>query len=252
MYLSSQGRFFNAGHESAGVTAPATTWFLAEGATGPVFDLFVLIANPNDVPARLDVNYLLSDGTTVQKPYTVEPNSRRTIWVDWEDFSADGSGDFALADVQVSTLVTSANGVPVVVERAMWWPGGVTEWYEAHNSAGVTETGTLWALAEGEQSAATDTYVLIANTSDRKGKARVTLLFEDGTSAEREFGLEATSRKTVPVATDFPEAAGRRFGALIESVGDSPVELVVERAMYTSTGGVWWSAGSNAVAIRLR
>ena len=56
----------------------------------------------------------------------------------------------------------------------------------------------------------------------------------------------------MPVATDFPEAAGRRFGALIESVGDSPVELVVERAMYTSTGGVWWSAGSNAVAIRLR
>ena len=36
------GRPFGAGHESAGVTAPATTWFLAEGATGPFFDLFIL------------------------------------------------------------------------------------------------------------------------------------------------------------------------------------------------------------------
>ena len=46
-----QGRLFGAGHESAGVTAPATQWFLAEGATGPFFDLFVLVANPGDTDA---------------------------------------------------------------------------------------------------------------------------------------------------------------------------------------------------------
>ena len=34
------------------VTAPALEWFLAEGATGPLFDLFVLIANPNDQTPR--------------------------------------------------------------------------------------------------------------------------------------------------------------------------------------------------------
>ena len=46
MYLDQPGRAFGAGHESAGVTAPATQWFLAEGATGSFFDLFILIANP--------------------------------------------------------------------------------------------------------------------------------------------------------------------------------------------------------------
>ena len=51
MYLTQPGQFFAAGHESAGVTAPATRWFLAEGATGPFFDLFVLIANPMDTAA---------------------------------------------------------------------------------------------------------------------------------------------------------------------------------------------------------
>ncbi len=35
------------GHESAGVTAPSTTWFLAEGATGPFFETFILLANPH-------------------------------------------------------------------------------------------------------------------------------------------------------------------------------------------------------------
>ena len=33
---------WKAGHESAGVTAPSTTWFLAEGATGEFFETFIL------------------------------------------------------------------------------------------------------------------------------------------------------------------------------------------------------------------
>ena len=52
MYLSRPDQPFAAGHESAGVTAPATSWFLAEGATGSFFDLFVLIENPT--PAGRD------------------------------------------------------------------------------------------------------------------------------------------------------------------------------------------------------
>jgi hypothetical protein len=39
----------------------------------------------------------------------------------------------------------------------------------------------------------------------------VTLLFEDGTTAERTFSLAANSRTNVAVAVEFPESAGRRF-----------------------------------------
>ena len=46
------GRLSTPGHESAGVTTPSTQWFLAEGATGDFFDLFVLIANPKATPAH--------------------------------------------------------------------------------------------------------------------------------------------------------------------------------------------------------
>ena len=55
--------------------------------------------------------------------------------------------DARLADTAVSTSVRVTNGVPVLVERAMWWPG--TGWYEAHNSFGATQTGTQWALGAG-------------------------------------------------------------------------------------------------------
>ncbi len=251
MYLTGQGRFFNAGHESAGVTAPATTWLLAEGATGPFFDLFVLLANPDDRAAEARLTYLLPEGTTYTRSLTVPPNSRRTVWVDFD--TPDGAVGRPLASTAVSTTVEVTNGVPIIVERAMWWPGPTpATWAEAHNSAGATQAGTLWALAEGEESSLTDTYLLVANTSATAGTARVTLVFEDGTSIDRTFPLAATSRTNVAVGVEFPEAAGRRFGAIVESLGDTPAMVVVERAMYTSAAGLYWSAGTNALATRLR
>ena len=248
MYMTRLGQVFAAGHGSAGVTAPATSWFLAEGATGPFFDLFILLANPSDQVAQVTVDYLLLGGTTFTKSYSVPANGRFTIWVDNEEIPA-GSGTKPLDNVAVSSTITSSNGVPIIVERAMWWPSPALSaafWIEAHNSPGATATATRWALAEGEvggpQSA--ETYILIANTSLFAGSARVLLVFEDGTSDERTFALPARSRTNVGVSVEFPGVAGKRFGAIVESMGATPAQIVVERAMYTSPGGVTWAAGT--------
>jgi len=241
---------FGAGHESAGVTAPALRWFLAEGATGPYFDLFVLIANPDTQAADVRATFLLPSGETLTKTYRIPGRSRFNIWVDEERFP-DADGDRRLADTAVSTSIEALNGVPIIVERAMWWPGPTAAtWHEAHNSPGATGTGTRWALAEGEVGgpASVQTYVLIANTSATPGRARVTLLFEDGTRAVRTVDLPASSRFNVDVAALFPEAFEKRFGALVESLGAAPAEIVVERAMYSSTADVTWAAGTNALA----
>lgn len=249
MYADVPGQFFGAGHEGAGVTAPATEWFLAEGATGPYFDLFVLVANPGDEPAEVEASFLLPDGSAVVRSYAIAPATRFNIWVD--------HADPRLADTAVSTTVRSRNGVPIIVERAMWWPGGPGTWHEAHSSAGATTTGVRWALAEGEVNLARnlETYILIANTSEATARVRVTLLFEDGTIAVREFGaageIPGRSRFNVPVGASFPEAAGRRFGAIVESLGDVPAQLVVERAMYWDAAGQRWAAGTNALATPL-
>jgi autotransporter-associated beta strand protein len=231
VYLDGSGRLFDAGHESAAITTPSLLWFLAEGATGSFFDLFVLIANPNAAAAELVALYLLPSGATISRSYTVAPNSRFNVWVDLEDA--------LLADTAVSATIASTNGVPVIVERAMWWPGDATTWHEAHNSPGATATGTQWGLAEGEVGGvrSIETYILIANTSAFAGSAQVTLLFEDGSSVARIFPLNPNSRFSVSVATEFPEAAGRRFGAIVESLGGTPAQIVVERAMYSNALG---------------
>lgn len=248
MYLSRPDQPFAAGHSSAGVTAPATGWYLAEGATGGFFDLFILLANPNPSDALVEARYLTAAGRTLTKQYLVAANSRRTIFVDAEQFPGEGT---ALANAAVSTSVTSLNAVPIIVERAMWWPQA--SWHEAHNSPGATATGTRWALADGEAGGpdGAQTYILIANTGGAQGQVRVTLCFEDGSTVTRTFTLAASSRFNVDVTSEFPAAAGRRFGAIVESLGGSPIPIVVERAMYTSVGGVLWSGGTNALGTRL-
>jgi energy-converting hydrogenase Eha subunit A len=243
MYLDLPGQAFGAGHESAGVTAPAAEWFLAEGATGSFFDLFVLVANPGDTDAQIEATYLLPDGSTIVKRYAVEANSRFTVWVDHEDAR--------LADTAVSTTIRSTGGVPVIVERAMWWPGSFGQWYEAHNSPGATTTGTRWAVANGEVGGprGVDTYILVANTSPAPGTVTVTLLFEDGTSVARVFTIAGHSRFNVDVRHEFGGAAlDKRFGTLVESQGETPAQIVVEGAMYWDALGQRWAAGVNALA----
>ena len=245
MYANVAGQVFGAGHESAGLPAPSAQWFLAEGATGPFFNLFILVANPTATPAPLDVRYLLTDGRIITRRHTAAANSRLTIGVHAEH--AD------LANAAMSAIVTSTTGVPVLVERAMWWPANAPAWYEAHASAGATATGTVWATADGEAGgpSGAETYLLIANTGSYAGSARVTLVFEDGGTASRTVPLLPFSRRNVAVGEDFPEAAGRRFGAIVESLGAQPAPIVVERAIYSNAGGVVWAAGSNLVATPL-
>jgi hypothetical protein len=253
MYRSNLGRTFNAGHASMGVSAPATDWFLAEGSTGSYFDMFVLIAHPTETDAEVTITYLTIDGTTYSRSLVAPANARSGIWVDEEVFP--GMPGKPLADEAVSTTVTSTNGVPLVVERAMWWPGDSSTWHEAHNSAGATATGTKWAVAEGEVGGARghETYLLIANTSSFVGSATVTLMFTDGTSVNREYPLPPSSRTNVAVGPEFGAAVtGRQFGAVIESTGETPAQIVVERAMYSSAGGVAFAAGTNALATKLQ
>ena len=85
MYFGA-GRTWDGGHESAGVTAPATEWFLAEGATGDYFDTYVLVGNPNDHAVDVAFTFLLPDGRTVNALRSIaghagsrSPSNRNTL-----------------------------------------------------------------------------------------------------------------------------------------------------------------------------
>lgn len=132
----------------------------------------------------------------------------------------------------------------------MWWPGG--NWTEAHNSAGAIVTSPRWALAEGETGGtrANQTYVLLANTSPFAGQVRVTLYFEDqGEPLVTVYTVPAQSRYNVDLANTV--AQGRRFSVLVEGLGATPPQLVVERAMYSNSGSTIWAAGTNALGTPL-
>jgi hypothetical protein len=246
MYLDAGGQMFAAGHGSMGVTQPALSWFLAEGATGEFFDLFVLLANPGTEAAKVEARYLKSDGSTVTRSYTVEPQSRYTVWVDQE------GPELAAADV--STTLASTNGVPIIVERAMWWPYAYSQWYEAHNSAGATQTGTLWAVPSVEVNGpyADTTYLLVANTSDTEAEIQLTAHIDGRPPSVTRNTMPPHSRANIPIAAPPDRATDFQFAATVESVGAVPAQIVVEVAHYRSVNGVFWAAGTNALATRVR
>ncbi len=250
MYYSTPTQAFAAGHEGAAGESPATSWFFAEGATGTFFDMFLLLANADTHDASVQVTYLLPSGAPIVKTYPVAAQSRLTINVDNEDPR--------LLDTPVSSIVESTNGVPIVAERAMWWPS--PNWYEAHLSAGATATGTRWALADGQVVSTlgltSETYVLIANTSNTPGMADVTVYLDNSSifaPITKTYTLPANSRVSLQMSVEFPDLVAHGgpsgFSTIIQSSGPP---IVVERAVYSNANGQIWAAGSDAPGTKLQ
>ncbi|MFH1148910.1 MAG: DUF5719 family protein [Actinomycetota bacterium] len=95
-------------HDSAGATASATTWYLAEGSTGPGFETWVLIQNPSEVDAVVKLTYMTEGGTVPGPEVLVVAGSRVSL----------NAGEMARGRDSLSTLVES--DAPVVVERAVY------------------------------------------------------------------------------------------------------------------------------------
>jgi hypothetical protein len=154
----------------------------------------------------------------------------------------------------------STNGVPILVERAMWWPGGFDTWFEGHNSRAAIETGEKWGLADGEVGGplGLETYVLVANTSAFAARVQVTVVYENGTTDVQTYDVDPTSRFNVPMAAFFPGTAGKRFGVVVESLpaAGGTAQIVVERASYNNAvldgQTILWAGGGNAFGTKLR
>ena len=231
------------GHASAGAQGGSTTWLLAEGATGGIFDTFILVGNPSQDPVDVTYTFLPESGAPATLTRTIPGLGRLTI-----NPAAENLG---IPAGPVATQVTATT--PVIAERSQYWStttgGG---WIESHNSLGVMAAATKWGLAEGRAGGAEgyQTYILLANAGT--SPANVTLQFlGDGVSAapaNQTIEVGAQKRVTVRVDPVDPGAAAvTTFGTIITS--DNPI--VVERALYWNAAGQIWSAGTNATATRL-
>ena len=189
------------------------TWYLAEGftgrnATGGEFEEYVLIQNPNPRAASVGVRFMLPGGATLDRAYTVAPNSRFTITV-----------DDILPDAEVSTFVSS--DVPVGVERSMYFNGRRA----GHDSIGVSRPSKTWYLAEGYTAESFDEYVLIQNPGDTDASVKATFMTPGAGNVERRYVVGAHSRFTIHVDDIIP---AQSISTLIQSSAD----VVVERAQY--------------------
>ena len=210
-----------AGSDSIGATALSKIWYMAEGVTRNGFDTWILMLNPNDVPAIATATYMKEDGTTVTKKYLVPERSRVSIPVNQE-----------VPGARVSTRIES--DIPIVAERSTYFPDG----YGSHNSMGSPEAAKLWYLPEGSTAKPFTQNTLLMNPNG--SPANVTALFmkEDGTSVEKKYSMKPTSRLTLEMNSILPDTS---FSTRIQS--DQPI--VVERSMYFSD----WLGGHSSVGI---
>jgi hypothetical protein len=193
--------------------SPSTRWYLAEGYTGsnPVggeFDTWILVQNPNDVPALVRMTFMEPDGQNTTVDSVVQPRSRFTLHV-----------DDVLPDAQVSTVVEADR--PVVVERAVYFNGGRA----GHAAVGVTRPSPRWYLAEGYTGGSFDEWILVLNPSDEEAAVRFSFLPQGGGEVELSRNIPPRSRFTLHVDDILPDA---QVSTVVEA--DRPV--VVERAQY--------------------
>jgi len=116
------------GHDSIGVTSPASVWYLAEGATAGGFETWVLVQNPGTSPVH--VNFTLNTESGEQKPpglqnFSIPAGSRVSFDIGKEVTTYD-----------VSTKVEATDG-NVICERAMYFtPPGAGQKELGHDSIG--------------------------------------------------------------------------------------------------------------------
>ncbi len=201
-------------HDSIGTTAPATTWYLAEGATQNGVQTFILAQNPGDAPVIVDVAFQTGEGE-VQGPIdTLPAHSRHTYRVN----------DY-VQTFNVSTAITATGAI--VCERSMYSPS----WAWGTCSIGTDTPATTWYAAEGSTLGGMETYVLIQNPGDSPVNVDVKFLTESGQTQGPQAPVPAHSRYTVR-ASDWVDSYN--VSTMVTGSG----AIVCERAMY-NTAGTW-------------
>ena len=88
-----------------------------------------MIANTNASAASVTITYLRSSGGPIVKTYTVQGSSRFTISVN--------ARVPELQNETFASVIASTNGVPIVVERAVYWSGIGAFWAGGTNATAV-------------------------------------------------------------------------------------------------------------------
>ncbi len=213
------------GHGSTGTTAPALSYYLAEGTSAWGFTTYVLVQNPNPADTEVALTYMTNDGPRPQAPFTMPPHSRKTIRVN-DTFP---NRDF-------STRVTGS--APIIAERAMYWSGTTGE--ACHDSIGIDAPHATFYLPAGQVASDVETWTLVQNPNETDVGISVTYMTPGGTgNASFADTVPANSRKTFNMGDRVKSG---QAGVFVECT-TAGKRIMCERAMYWNARG----AGANAI-----
>ncbi len=203
------------GHNSVGVNAPDTTWYLPEGSADWGFECWLLIQNPNAQTANCTVTYMIEGSGPQVVAHTVDANSRATFNMATDIGNKDAS-------------IKVESDVPVIPERAMYRNNR----REGHDSIGTTTPATDYFLAEGATGYGPNfiTYVLVQNPQNSTTNVDITFMTGSGQVAGPSITMDPNSRKTIKVNDYLP--ADTDCSTRVH--GSAPI--IAERAMYWDSG----------------
>jgi len=205
--------YINGGHVGMGTSELSPTWYFSEGCTGDLFETYLLVGNPGDEDALVDIDYYTPEGS-ISYRYLVKARARTTISLNAQP-GLDGK--------DVSCTLRADR--PLFAERAVYYD--LDSHRGGHATSGATAPSRDWYFAEGYCDGAFDTFLLLSNPGFTLARAELSMECEDGSTLAYTFDVPAQRRITVH-ADELPGLARATFSVRISS--DEPV--VAERAMY--------------------
>ncbi|MBU4193794.1 MAG: S8 family serine peptidase, partial [Actinobacteria bacterium] len=203
------------GHDSIGTNSPAREWYLGEGSTDWGYDEYILLENPGDAAANVDITYMTPEGPDPQPAVSVPAGSRVTVHVNDE-----------LPDRDVSAKVTADRGI--VVERAMYWNNGTGK--GGHCAIATPQPRQECFLAEGSTDWGFDEWILVQNPNDTEANVGVEYMTSAGLMNRDGFTLGAGSRVSIHVNSDIPPIDTSAYVF-------SNLPIIAERSMYWNSRG---------------
>ena len=111
------------------------------------------------------------------------------------------------------------------------------------------ERGLNTLLSEGSGAA----YLLLANPTATPATVRVSRPQPFGPAPALTVDVPAHARITLDLTAGFPaDSTPLTAAVLVESLGSSPVPIVVERSAYANTRDAIWALGSNSLLTPVR
>ena len=117
MYFNYKGAW-SGGHTVIGAAFTMDMLIFAEGYTGPGFEEYLCLMNPNTAPVDVTIVFMFTDGSTQSLPFTIGTNTRTTIYVN----------DAVGPNREVSSVAIASDYI--LAERPMYfnykgaWDGG--------------------------------------------------------------------------------------------------------------------------------